>query len=342
MPVLEAVHHVVGLQAQVPAVPYTALWNRLEAFDPDELSRHTDDRAVVRIPLMRSTIHLVTAEDALTMRPLLHPVLARTFGGTVWSKQLGGYDVQDILDHGRALLAERPRTRAELGRLQAERFPGVNAEPIGMATTYLLPVLQPTPRGLWGRSGQAAWALVESWLGAELHHDRPVEEFVLRYLTAFGPASVMDIQAWCGLTKLREVSDRLGSRLRRFSTEDGAQLLDVPDGPLPDPETPAPVRFLPEYDNSTLGYADRSRVIPDTAGFELLQGGPGGHVGSLLVDGFVSALWALRRQGDRVSLQIKPAVRIPDEYTAAIHAEGTELAGFLAPGRETVIQLDHD
>lgn len=76
------------------------------------------------------------------------------------------------------------------------------------------------------------------------------------------------------------------------------RLLDVPDAPLPDPDTPAPVRFLPEYDNSTLGYADRSRILPDVADYELLQGGPGGHVGGLLVDGFVSALWALRRDAD--------------------------------------------
>lgn len=339
---LAAVAHVVGLQAQVPALPYTALWNRLAGFDPGELSRLTVERAVVRIPLMRATIHLVTAADALTLRPLLHPVLARTFGGTVWSKQLGDHDVGDILDHGRKLLAGRPLTRTQLGRLQAKRWTGVDAEPLGMATTYLLPVLQPTPRGLWGRSGQAAWALVESWLGAELAQDPPVEELVVRYLTAFGPAGVMDIQAWCGLTKLREVTDRLGGQLRRLRTEDSGELLDVPDGPMPDPDTPAPVRFLPEYDNSSLGYADRTRVIADDANFEFMQGGPGGHVGSLLVDGFVSALWALRRQGDRMNLQIKPAVPIPAAYTDAIRAEGTELARFLAPGRELDIRLDRN
>lgn len=152
----------------------------------------------------------------------------------------------------------------------------------------------------------------------------------------------MDIQAWCGLTRLREVTDRLGKQLRRFRTEDGAELLDVADGQLPDPDTPVPARFLPEYDNSILGYADRSRVIADAANFEVLQGGPGGHVGSLLVDGFVSALWALRRNGDQSSLQNKPAVPIPATYAEAIHAEATQLARFLVPGRETVIQLDHD
>ena len=135
MPALDAVHHIVELQAQVPVVPYTALWNRLVGFEPAELSRLTEDRAVARVPLMRSTIHLVTADDALSMRPLLQPVLARTFAGTVWSKQLGQYDVADILDHGRALLgaADGALTRAQLGRLQAQRWTGVEAEPLGMS-----------------------------------------------------------------------------------------------------------------------------------------------------------------------------------------------------------------
>lgn len=340
MPAVAAVDRVVGLQAQVPLVPYTALWNRLADFDPNELSQLLEDRSVARLPLMRATIHLVTAADALSLRPLQQPVLARTFKGTVWSKRLGEYDVPDILDHGRTLLAQRPRTRAELGRLQAERWTGVDAEALGMATTYLLPVLQPTPRGLWGRRGQAAWALVDEWLGTELREDYPVEELVRRYLGAFGPASVMDIQAWCGLTRLREVTDRMGGRLRRLRTEAGAELLDVPDGPLPNPDTPVPVRFLPEYDNSTLGYADRSRILPPDADFTLLQGGPGGHVGSLLVDGFVSALWALTRSGDRAALRITPAVRLPSSCIEAIHAEGAELLDFLAPGAESTVQLD--
>lgn len=111
---------------------------------------------------------------------------------------------------------------------------------------------------------------------------------------------------------------------------------------MPDPDTPAPVRFLPEYDNSTLGYADRSRILPDVADCELLQGGPGAHVGSLLVDGFVSALWALRRDAGAATLQVKAAVPIPAQYTDAIHAEGTKLSNFLAPDTASVIQWNHD
>jgi hypothetical protein len=135
---------------------------------------------------------------------------------------------------------------------------------------------------------------VAAWLGADTGDPMTPEELVTRYLTAFGPASVRDVQAWCGLTRLREAVDRLGPALRRFRTEDGAELVDVPDGPLPDPDTPAPVRFLAEYDNVLLSHADRSRVI-DAGDHVLLHGGPGGWTGTVLVDGLMRATWAASR-----------------------------------------------
>ena len=117
-----------------------------------------------------------------------------------------------------------------------------------------------------------------------------LQDLVVRYLTAFGPASVRDVQAWCGLTRLREVVDELGARLRRFRTEDGAELLDVPDGSLPDADSPAPARFLAEYDNALLSYADRSRVVAE-GDHVLLQGGPEGWTGTVLLDGLMRATW---------------------------------------------------
>ena len=142
-----------------------------------------------------------------------------------------------------------------------------------------------------------------------------------------------DIQAWCGLTRLREVVDRLGSRLRRFRTEDGVELVDVPDGPLPDPDTPAPVRFLAEYDNVTLSYADRSRVVAD-AEHVPLTGGPGGWCGSVLVDGRVQAMWAARREGDAMVLAVRPSLPLSAGDRAEVLEEGARLLDFLAPDRE--------
>jgi hypothetical protein len=129
------------------------------------------------------------------------------------------------------------------------------------------------------------------------------------------------------------VVERLARRLRRFRTGDGAELVDVPDGPLPDPDAPAPVRFLAEYDNVTLSHADRSRVVAD-ADHVPVPGGPGGWTGSLLVDGRVSATWGARRDGDALVLHVRPSLPLPAGQRDEIADEGGRLLAFLAPGRD--------
>jgi hypothetical protein len=334
MSALAAVEQLVGLQAQVPNVPYLALWSRLRDFRPDDLADHLRDRTVVRAALMRSTIHLVTAADAIGLQPLMRPVMVRTFSGTSWSRQVRS-DVDAIVAQGRALLKERRLSRAQLGAQLRERWPDHDPAALSAAVTYLLPLVQVTPRGVWGESGQAVWSLTEDWLNESPGTEMTPEDMVLRYLAAFGPASVMDIQAWCGLTRLREVSDRLGSKLRRFSTDEGGELVDLPDAPRPDPDTPAPVRFLPEYDNALLSYADRRRVISGTEYVPLL-GGPGGYVGTLMVDGFVCAMWAVRRDKARARMEIRPSLPFPADDRDEVVAEGARLLEFVAP------DLDHD
>lgn len=337
MPVPQALEHLLGLQAQVPNVPYLALWNRLEGFSPPDLGRLMTDRAAVRAPLMRATIHLVTARDCLRLRPLMQPVLARTFASTSWARQLAGEDLDAIVAGGRELLGHQPRTRAALSAVLGQQWPELDTPSLGIAVTYLLPAVQIPPRGVWGRTGAATWAPLKTWLGEEAAGAN-LEDLVTRYLAAFGPASVRDMQAWCGLTHLREVADRLAGRLRRFRTEDGAELLDVPDGPLPDPETPAPVRFLPEYDNVLLSYADRSRVIAEAEHVPML-GGKGGYVGTVLVDGLVSATWALRHQGGSSVLTVLPSLPLGAARSDEMSAEGTRMLALLAPGGDVDIEV---
>ena len=338
-PVHRVLEDLVGLQAQVPLVPHLALWGRLAGYDPAELDGLMAERAVVRTQLMRTTIHTVTAADALALRPLLQPVLDRTFASTAWGQRLRGQDVSAVVAEAAALLGERPMGRAALTRELARRHPGLDAEAVAYGVSYWVPWVQPPPRGLWSGSGGAAvMTTVPAWLGPSAVEPASPDELVLRYLVAFGPATVRDAQTWCGLTRLGEVVDRLGSRLRRFRGEDGAELLDVSDAPLPDPDSPAPVRFLAEYDNVTLSHADRSRVVAE-GDHVLLRGGPGGWTGTVLVDGLVRATWAARRDGDATVLSVRPSVALPESDRSDVEAEGLRLLAFLAPGRAHLVRF---
>ncbi|HEV3505894.1 MAG TPA: winged helix DNA-binding domain-containing protein, partial [Actinomycetes bacterium] len=265
-PALEVVEHLVGMQAQEPRDPYVGLWTRLEGFDPHELGDLLTDRQVVRSPLMRSTIHLVSARDCLTLAPLVRPVLERNFRtGSPFGRRVKGVDLDAVLAAGRELLDEQPRTNAQLRGLMGERWPDHDPTSLGYAVHHLVPVVQVPPRGVWGRKGLPTWATTERWLGRPVDPSPSIDQVVLRYLAAFGPAGTMDVQAWSGLTRLREVTDRLRPRLRSFRNEAGRELFDLPDAPRPDPDTPAPVRFLPQYDNVALSHADRSHISAGAA-----------------------------------------------------------------------------
>ena len=332
-PVARVLEHLVGLQGQVPLVPHLALWDRLEPYDPAELDLLMSERRVVRTQLMRTTIHTVTAADALALRPLLQPVLDRTFASTGWGQRLRGQDVAAVVGEATALLGERPMSRAALQRELARRHPDLDAEAVTFCVSYRVPWVQPPPRGLWGAGAAAVMTTVAAWLRGIAAEPTSPEDLVMRYLGAFGPASVRDVQTWCGLTRLREVVDRLRPRLRRFRTEDGAELFDVPDAPLPDPDIPSPVRFLAEYDNVTLSHANRSRVIGD--GHHVpLQRGPGGWTGTVLVDGLVQATWAARPAGAETVLTVRPTIPLTPSDRADVEEEGRRLLGFIAAERE--------
>ena len=288
MSALDAVEHLVGLQAQLPLNPYTGLWSRLEQFRPDGLAELLVDRRVVRIVVMRATLHLVSADDCLLLRPLMQPVLGRELAR---HPQYGPahleVDLDAVLAFARPLLAERPRTGAELRAALEERFPDQDASALAYACRNLLAFVQVPPRGVWGRTAQVTSTTAESWLGRPLAARPSIEHVVLRYLGAFGPASAADVATWSRLTGMRAVLERLRPRLRTFRDERGRELFDLPDAPRPDPGTPAPPRFLPEYDNVLLAHDDRARILGDRP-FPFLRGT---WVGTLLVDGFYAGTW---------------------------------------------------
>jgi hypothetical protein len=332
-PALEMVERLVGMQAQVPENPYVALWSRIDGFAAGELSALVAERRAVRSALMRATIHLVSARDCLAFHPLTLPILAKVFRPP-WLAGLHGADPAEVAAAGAELLAERPRTRGELAELLGPRFPGADPLALAYAVTYNAALVQVPPRGVWGATGQATWAPAERFLGAALERDPSVDDLVQRYLAAFGPAAVADIRTWSGLTGLRAVVERLRPRLRSFRDERGRELLDVGDGPLPDPDTPAPPRFLPEYDNVGLSHADRARLFSGLGpGAPLPQGGRA--IGTLLVDGFSRANWQITEDGDTATLTIDrfaPRADDPSGSVEAIAAEGEGLLAFVSPG----------
>jgi hypothetical protein len=322
-PAVEVVEHLVGMQAQAPNAAYVGLWSRVADFDAAELAGLMNDRAVVRTSLMRATIHLVSARDCRGLRPVMQRVLERHWAGSPFAKNLDGIDYDELRTLGRKLLAEKPRTRAELAPLLRERWPERDSDSLVYANTFLTPLVQVTPRGVWGSSGPAAWTPVESWLGEPVGEDSSPDETVLRYLAAFGPASVLDVQAWSGLTKLREVVERLRPKLITFKHGD-RELFDLPQAPRPGPDTPAPPRFLPEYDNILLSHADRTRVN-DLKRQIPLPPGNGAMMGNLLVDGFYRGMWRITKE----SLTISPFTKLSKKDTREVAEEGAGLLAFV-------------
>lgn len=320
--VTDAVRHLVGLQAQNVKPPYYALAARLEGFRPEELSTAMEDRAVVRIVTLRSTIHTHTADDALTLRPLVQGARDRELNN--FRKGLAGVDLDRLAVIARELVEAEPRTMKQLREELLVHWPDADPFALSVAARCRLPLVQVTPRGLWGRSGQVVLTTAEHWLGRPTEPSPGPDAAVLRYLAAFGPASVKDMQTWAGLTRLREAFERLRPRLLTFRDENGVELFDLPDAPRPDADTPAPPRFLPEFDNLLLSHADRSRVVPDGLKGRTWAGNQA--YCTLLVDGFLAGLW--RQEGD--VLTIEPFGRLTKVQREEVVAEAEGLLRTLA------------
>lgn len=331
MPVSEALEQLGGMQSQAPIPPYFGLWTRLVEFDPQALSQLLLDREAVRVVLMRGTVHLVTRRDCRLFRPLLQPALLQLLlNNPTYGKALTGIDLAVLELAGRALLAEQPLTLAELGKALQAQWPERNADSLAQAIRALAPLVQVPPRGIWGKGGLARCVTAEDWLGEPLETEPAVDRLVLRYLAGFGPATAVDAQTWSGLKGLGEAFERLRPQLVTFRDERNRELFDLPGAPRPDAQTPAPVRFLPQWDNLLIAHADRTRVI-DEEHRKRIWTINGVLPGTILLDGRVGGVWSIKKEKKTADFRIdlfalpSPADRIE------LEEEATRLLAFAKP-----------
>ncbi len=339
---LEVLKRLVGMQAQNHNAPYIGLWTRLQTFQRAELTDLLTNRQVVKASLMRSTLHLMASDDYVAFRLALQPAmkddLLRPFFGK-GAQSLEGDQFTSLL---RAYLQERPRTSGELLARFREYFPGLNAGHLSDAMRAHLPLVQIPPSGVWGFTGKPAHTEAADWLERSL--DEPtaaLPPLLKRYLAAFGPASVKDMQIWSGLNGLQEIVDRLRPELLTLRDEQGRELFDLPDAPRPGAETPAPVRLLPAFDNLLLSYAERQRIIGH-AERQAIFTNNGLIRAAVLLDGFVRGMWRTSQARGKTTLHLEMFAELSAQESQALLAESTRFLHWLLDGADTFeIQLSH-
>jgi len=329
-PAEAVIEHLVGMQAQEPPDPYLALWSRIEGFDPQELSSLIEERRAVRGSTLRTTLHLMTARDFLRLRPVLQDVLERAWRSSPFAKDLVGLDLAEVVAAGRELVEAEPLTTAQLAKALAARWPDRVPNSLAYASRFLLPIVQVPPRGLWGKKAAPKATTAQVWLDQPLATETAADDAVLRYLAAFGPATVADIRIWSWLTGLREVVDRLRPRLRTYRDEAGRELFDVEDGLFVDPDLPAPIRLLPQYDNIFLSHDDRSRILIEkmTVPDLIWRGG-------VLIDGYISGAWRIRREKGRATMTIELVPQVTGAQRVELEEEAARAFAFVAHDVET-------
>lgn len=329
---VEATEHLIALQSQVPNPPYIGLWSRVEGFTRLALTQALESREIVRAPFLRSTLHLLTPATYRQFYTSIQPSLVKAhhaFHRT--AKQI---PTAEVVVLAYIILKVFPRTMGEIEAHLHEIFPDFPAADLGYHVRTFLPLMQMFPGGTWRSGSRMRYALAEDALGAFEQVDR-LQELFARYLIAFGPASIMDFQTWLGRTKLTEALGTLPADWIRYQDEDGTELCDVPNAPLPDADTEAPPRFIPEYDNLVLAHQNRTRIIADAhRRYVFLSAAR--VMGTFLLDGFVAGVWKFKREKAIITLTIQPFERLTTLEQVALEAEAHRLGAFIADPNEGV------
>ncbi|WP_242902472.1 winged helix DNA-binding domain-containing protein [Actinomadura terrae] len=340
VPAAEAVARLCGMQAQEPKPPFIGLWTRVSDFQTADLHAALHERTLVRATMMRATLHLVTAADYTAFRKAMQPMLDGAM--RVLGERAKGLDLEQVVPAARALLEKQPRTFNDVRALLQAEFPDVNDRALGYAVRMCVPLVMVPTQDRWAFPRASEFALADAWLGAPPTDAPGTDELMLRYLAAFGPASVADAQAWSGLPALGEVFERLRPSLRVFADDKGRELFDLPDAPRPLEDVPAPVRFLPEFDNLVLAHADRRRVISDADRPSLTSKNL--RVRSVFLwDGFARGIWEMVYKRKVATMTLRPFEPLPSEAVESLATEGHSLLRFAEPdATETVVRVAED
>jgi hypothetical protein len=278
----------------------------------------------------------VTGDDFMVFRPVLSPILARV-QRSAWGRRTEGVDLDELVELGTTVLRGTTMTRPQLAKKLAERWPDTEPTALAWSLQYLTPLVHPPPDGLWGRKGgHTPIALAADWLGqpiggpdADRLDESRTADLIRIYLAAFGPATLRDIHAWSGLSRLGDVVDSLRPELVTIRDPNGVELFDLPDAPRPDPGTPAPIRFLPEFDNVLLAYHDRGRMM--TKDQQARVGVGAAVAATLLIDGFVHGMWHVTRTETTATLTIDLFAPLTNHHRAQVDTEAHRLLHFLTP-----------
>ena len=286
----EAVEQVGGLQTQYAPSGYVGLWTRLADFRRDALTDALEDRSVVQATLLRVTIHMVSRREywryALGVRKARRVQWRRTFGRLSETSGASETEMERSAEELRVALLEGPKTVKELGDL-AKGFVGTRG--------LWVDLVRVPPSGTWQRRKADRLALAEAWVGPpDATEAEGLTHLVRAYLRAFGPATWSEIASWAGIAASAAKTAGDDLHLRRFRDEQGRELVDLLDAPLPDPDTPAPVRFLPHWDANLLVHARRTGLLPEPFRPRVFSTKNPFSVGTYLVDGSVAGAWSLR------------------------------------------------
>ena len=330
LPAVTAIERLAGLQAQLPQAPYVGLWTRVLDFRRDALAESILDYRVVKATLMRATLHLFSADDYLRLRTSLQPALTQAYASIAKRRSGAEFDLEQILAAARDYIGQAPRTFEEISAMLTALRPAsdVGAMRYGVRT-HLPLVITPISSG-WSYPGNPRFTLAESVLGKPIAGQLDTKLLVHRYLAAFGPASMADIQTWSGLPRLRDAIEALKPGLRIYGDEKGRELLDLPEMPLPAADAPAPVRFLPEFDNLLLGHSKRERIIPAEYHAHVFLSGLRVR-STILVDGFVAGAWKIEKTKTSARLAIEPFAPLSSKARKSLTDEAEQLVRFVEP-----------